>query len=345
MSPKPITIVGGGLAGLTLGIALRQRDIPVTVWEAGRYPRHRVCGEFISGRGQAVLESFGLREELLKAGAILAHETVFFIRNAASSPRPVKPAALCLSRYKLDALLARRFQICGGNLRENARRADVGGEGTVRASGRRVQLLVDGWRWFGLKVHATNVELSADLEMHCLPNQYVGVSRIENGMVNICGLLRRRGSSAESPRTRRDLLRGPPGSPLHRCLERAVFDDAAFCSVAGLRLQPERGAGRDECCIGDALTMIPPVSGNGMSMAFEAAALAVTPLAAYSRGETDWPQARGEIARSCDDLFSRRLRWADLLQRVLFLRCAQSKLACTLLNSDALWNVLFAKTR
>ena len=50
--PEHLTIVGGGLAGLTLGIGLRQRGVPVTVYEAGRYPRHRVCGEFISGRGQ-----------------------------------------------------------------------------------------------------------------------------------------------------------------------------------------------------------------------------------------------------------------------------------------------------
>ena len=31
--------------------------------------------------------------------------------------------------------------------------------------------------------------------------------------------------------------------------------------------------------------MIPPVTGNGMSMAFESAELAVAPLAAWSRGE------------------------------------------------------------
>jgi 2-polyprenyl-6-methoxyphenol hydroxylase-like FAD-dependent oxidoreductase len=58
---KPITIVGGGLAGLTLGIALRKREIPVTVFETGNYPRHRVCGEFISGRGLEILDIFGLK--------------------------------------------------------------------------------------------------------------------------------------------------------------------------------------------------------------------------------------------------------------------------------------------
>jgi NADPH-dependent 2,4-dienoyl-CoA reductase/sulfur reductase-like enzyme len=41
---KSITIVGGGLAGLTLGIGLRQRSVPVTIQEAANYPRHRVCG-------------------------------------------------------------------------------------------------------------------------------------------------------------------------------------------------------------------------------------------------------------------------------------------------------------
>ena len=59
---RPITIVGGGLAGLVLGIGLRRCDAPVTIWEAGNYPRHRVCGEFISGRGQATLARLGMSE-------------------------------------------------------------------------------------------------------------------------------------------------------------------------------------------------------------------------------------------------------------------------------------------
>ena len=38
---KPITIIGGGLAGLTLGILLRREKCPVTVHEAGSYPNIR----------------------------------------------------------------------------------------------------------------------------------------------------------------------------------------------------------------------------------------------------------------------------------------------------------------
>ena len=47
----PISIAGGGLAGLSLGIALQSRGVSVTLHEASTYPRHRVCGEFISGVG------------------------------------------------------------------------------------------------------------------------------------------------------------------------------------------------------------------------------------------------------------------------------------------------------
>ena len=57
---KPITIVGGGLAGLALGVALRRNDVPVSVIEAGHYPRHRVCGEFISGEGLRVLDGLAV---------------------------------------------------------------------------------------------------------------------------------------------------------------------------------------------------------------------------------------------------------------------------------------------
>ena len=74
---KPITIIGGGLAGVSLGIILRQRDVPTTLIEAGRYPRHRVCGEFISGAGGDVLRTLGL-DELMRDHAMSATDCAFF---------------------------------------------------------------------------------------------------------------------------------------------------------------------------------------------------------------------------------------------------------------------------
>jgi menaquinone-9 beta-reductase len=93
-----ITIVGGGLAGLTLGIGLRQRGVPVAVWEAGRYPRHRVCGEFISGRGQGSLARLGLLDGLRNAGAGAAVSAAFFDGQRRLAAHPLPEAALCVSR-------------------------------------------------------------------------------------------------------------------------------------------------------------------------------------------------------------------------------------------------------
>jgi folate-dependent tRNA-U54 methylase TrmFO/GidA len=42
---KPITIVGGGLAGLTLGIALRREGVPVTIWEPPAWVENLDAGE------------------------------------------------------------------------------------------------------------------------------------------------------------------------------------------------------------------------------------------------------------------------------------------------------------
>lgn len=343
---KPITVVGGGLAGLTLGIGLRQRGVPVTVREAGRYPRHRVCGEFVSGRGQGVLRRLGLEAPLFAAGALRAQSAVFHLGSVCSPVRPLGQPAWCVSRFTLDALLAGRFRQLGGELREHDRAtADPLGEGAVRASGRRAEAPAGACRWFGLKAHARAVSLEADLEMHGLREGYVGLCRLPRGEVNVCGLFRRVGQGGHPATAVQDWLRGPPGSTLRARLESAVFDEHSVCAVAGLSLRPQRARARSECCVGDAITMIAPVTGNGMSMAFESAELALEPLAAWSRGEVCWEQARAAVASGCDRAFCRRLWWARWLQGMMFLSALQGPLGALVLHSEWLWRVLFARTR
>jgi flavin-dependent dehydrogenase len=345
---KPVTIVGGGLAGLGLGIGLRQRDVPVTVWEAGRYPRHRVCGEFISGKGTAVLTRLGLHPQIEAADAFSASTAMFVAGPHCSPVRALPEPALCLSRFYLDALLAKCFQELGGDLRENARWTwTEQNESIVRAAGRRPQSKEKGWRWFGVKAHvsaSTPVALAADLEMHASARGYVGVNRIDNGQTNVCGLFRAR-PGEHLPVSRLDLLRGEPGSRLHELLEGVSFDQGSFCSVAGLALQPHRAADADGCCIGDALTMTPPVTGNGMSMALESAEIAIGPVAGYSRGELSWAEAGRDVAIACDAAFGQRLAWARWLQRLMFLPVLGSGMGRVLLRSNTLWDVMFRNTR
>lgn len=345
---RPVTIIGGGLAGLTLGIGLRQRSVPVTVYESGDYPRHRVCGEFISGRGQMVLERLGLLPEFEKAGAVYARTAMFISDTARSPVRKLSSPALCLSRFKMDALLAGIFQQLGGQLQVRSRgSADPGGEGVVSATGRRLQPSDNESRWFGVKAHVVSnnfVNLEADLQMHRMPEGYVGVNRINDGRVNVCGLFRT-GSDKHRPESKVEWLLGRSGSPLRERLKDAPFEPESFCSVAGILLKPRRASASSECRIGDALTMTPPVTGNGMSMAFESAEIALGPVTAYSGSQISWTDARRQIASQCNAAFSRRLAWARLLQWMMVAPAVQASLGKHLLRSAWLWEFMFAKTR
>ncbi len=153
----------------------------------------------------------------------------------------------------LDAMLARKFRELGGELLEGKRMSieDIG-EGTVRSTGRRAQAEPRGSRWFGLKIHARNVTLTADLEMHISPRGYVGLCKINGGEVNVCGLFRRRAGENGEMKNWRNLLRGQPGSPLHERLAGAEFEEDSFCAIAGLSLRTAQAASRAEICIGDA---------------------------------------------------------------------------------------------
>jgi hypothetical protein len=180
--------------------------------------------------------------------------------------------------------------------------------------------------------------------MHLLANGYVGLCRLGGGEVNICGLFRRRhGDVAGAPSA--GWLRGAAGTSLHEKLAGAEFLEDSFCSVAGLWLRPQRALETSEVRIGDALTMIPPVTGNGMSLAFESAGLAAGPLAAYSCGGVSWAQAQQGIARACDGSFARRLGWARWLQALMFSPVMRTPAGAFLLRREGFWKMMFEKTR
>ena len=344
---KPITIIGGGLAGLTLGVALRQREVPVTVFEAGRYPRHRVCGEFVRGRGREVLRRLGLEEKFLAAGARTATTTGFYSRRGRELRADLPEPALCLTRYAMDALLATEFTKLGGKLCVGVRRPEDLGEGMVRATGRRTKAEVKGWRWFGLKAHARGARLAADVEVHLLPHGYVGLCRVTDELVNVCGLFRSRAAVPDLAQRWQAWLRGEgsENEALHRRLEDAEFCFDTFCSVSGLCLRPELATRHDGCAVGDAITMIAPFTGNGMSMAFESAELATHPLSEYSAGKIPWENAKIAMAGSCDEAFSRRLKWSRLLQFLLLNGPAGDALISVGTRAPALWRILYLRTR
>jgi len=316
---KSITIIGGGLAGLSLGILLREQKVPVTICEAGHYPRHRVCGEFISGAGHEIVASLGIPTRLARTAAFVAGDKSFQF----DLPEP----ALCVSRHDLDKALADAFSSAGGKLLCGTR-VQFSGEAIVHATGRRLHAVEGGWRWFGLKSHATGVDLNADLEMHLVPNGYVGLCRLPGGRINACGLFRKRQGCTE-----RITLADALGS---RFTHARWIEDSAV-AVSGLCFCAPRSNG--ECQIGDAHAMIAPLTGNGMSMAFESARAALNPLIAYATGKGSWENAVAQVDAVLQK-FRVRLSWGKWLQRAAF-----HPWLLPLCSTSTLRKLLFAATR
>lgn len=301
-STRKVTIAGGGLAGLALGLALRRYEIEVDLHEAGVYPRHRVCGEFIAGLDSETRDRLGLGPFL--EDALRHEELVWFQGHHAALRQHLPSPALALSRHTLDARLADAFRAAGGRLYERSRLPNSEAlEGRVLAHGRRRGRS----RWIGLKVHLRNLTLAAGLELHLGNCAYAGLCALPDGDVNVSGLfLQRPGITAG----RKDLLdaylRASDLDSLAERLASAAVDGNSHCAVAGLTFSPSRPRA-GHLALGDAWAMIPPFTGNGMAMAFQSAALAVRPLVAWARDELTWGCATDEIEQALHRRFRLRL--------------------------------------
>jgi flavin-dependent dehydrogenase len=307
---RSIEIIGGGLAGLSLASALRQRAIPVTVIEAGGYPRHRVCGEFITGLSETTAARLGLEPFLRDA---LAHrEVAWFVGQRLVRRQHLPAPARAISRYVLDARLATALEQIGGQLCVHTRGPDEEADGRIFATGR----CRSASPWLGLKIHALNFPLHADLELHLGADAYIGLTRIEGGRVNICGLFRRRAIAAKGAALIVAYLRAADLTGLAGQLAEASFQADSFCAVAAVGFD-SRVIDRSRVTVGDACAMTPPFTGNGMAMAFQSAEAALDPLLDYAHGQSDWAHTKQAIHRALARRFRVRLATATWLHPFL----------------------------
>ena len=319
---KSITIAGGGLAGLSLGLGLRRHGVPVVVREAGRYPRHRVCGEFISGLRDPVIEALGM--DGVFDDALSLRSTSWYVRDRrvlrASLPEPARS----ISRFRLDSRLGELLRRHGGELVEGSRVKAAGEEGLVWCAGRR---LYKDSEWLGLKAHVSGYRPDDELEMHAGSGAYLGITPVEDGYVNVCGLFRRRpGLRGTGPALMMAYLRESGLDQLAGTLESATVREGSFSGVSAISFgrQPRPA---DACALGDAEWMIPPFTGNGMTMAFESAEVALPHLLRFSAGEAGWRAALDAIHAGLRRRFKDRMRIANTLHPFLYTRPGQMALS------------------
>ena len=281
----------------------------MVVSEAGAYPRHRVCGEFVSGVSDETLEALGVLGAF--EGALRPRGMRWSYGGRVVFEGSLPAPARAISRHRLDERLARMLADAGGELRTCTRVAGAGGEGHVRAAGRTK--LAAGTR-IGLKAHIRGPLSQAELEMYAGRNGYAGLTEVEDGWINLCGIFRvDRSLRGRGPDLLAAYLDAGGNHALARRLRDAEIREGSFSAVAGFDTGRQPG-GEGELCIGDSDRMIPPFTGNGMSMAFEAAECALGPLTTWARGALAWHAACNQTRAALSRRFRIRMAAATLLE-------------------------------
>ncbi|BDS05195.1 FAD-dependent oxidoreductase [Oceaniferula spumae] len=324
---KKIQIIGGGLAGLALGVCLRNLGVDVILLEAGKYPKHKVCGEFICGVSPKMLSDLGIREVVEQS---LVHETMQWWMGDSKVLEDALPTpAWGLSRYKLDYDLSQLFHGMGGELVTGSRADLKDEEAVVWATGKPKKR----GGWIGLKIHALNAEVDG-LEMHVGDRGYIGLCGIEGERVNCCGLFRvDKSIKATGGQLIAEYLRANGLNQLADRFSEWTKDEDSFSATAGFSFGKQVHAGG--FCVGDASYLIPPFTGNGMSMALESAWMAGKWLEQYAKNEIDWTSAIAGYDNECVAFFLKRMKLSATVQPLMFHRLGR-----TLLKTAAKTGVL-----
>src|ERR1700691_3871321 len=124
-----LIVIGGGPAGTSTAILSAHHGARVLLLERGRFPRHKVCGEFVSA------ESLGLLADLLD------QPNAFLLDDAIRIPQarmfldgrvlqtPVEPAAASIARLDLDAALWKSAELRGVETHQQVTVQRVAGNG------------------------------------------------------------------------------------------------------------------------------------------------------------------------------------------------------------------------
>lgn len=125
MSTYDVLIVGAGPSGASAAVHLAQRGARVAVAERERFPRAKLCGEFISPECLAHFARLGVLDAMSReSGASRVSETVFYASSGRSVCVPSawfgESDALGLSRAEMDRRLLQRAREAGAEVFEGA---------------------------------------------------------------------------------------------------------------------------------------------------------------------------------------------------------------------------------
>lgn len=181
---RNVSIIGAGPAGCAAALAALAEGASVTLYEKSRFPRHKVCGEFLAPEILPVIASLGV-EPAFRAAKPARLVTAMLCGGGDSKPLHFAEPAYSLSRYSFDNLLLEEALRHGAELKMESKRPDPA-ETTIVAHGRQLAA-PKGGRLFAFKAHFEG-SMGDVGELHFFRGGYIGVTPVENGAVNVAGL-------------------------------------------------------------------------------------------------------------------------------------------------------------
>jgi flavin-dependent dehydrogenase len=333
-----VAIIGGGLAGLSLSLDLRKRGYAVVVIEKGAYPRHKVCGEYISMESHRYLHTLcpslsNYRLPMIQKFRLTSTGKKEFTTNLGLG-------GFGISRYLLEELLYTEalkegvvflLDTKAMNINYNAgskqydivtKTQTISASLVCNSSGRRSNLenLVkkkNETNYVGIKYHVQLPRDPALIEIHNFDGGYCGISDIEDEKSCLCYIVNAKELNAVN--------KSIPGLE-KRILSRnenlkRIFDTARFIfkepvTVSGINFLIKEPFDGNTFFLGDSAGSIAPVTGNGMSMGLRSASALAYHIDHYFSGKINKEELEGKYTNFWNTEFSSRIRLSRHFQKL-----------------------------
>jgi menaquinone-9 beta-reductase len=361
--PYDLTVVGGGPAGTSAAISCARNGARVLLLERGRFPRQKVCGEFVSAESLDLLADLLIDQHghLLSDAVRIPRSRVFLDGRVIETL--VDPPAASISRIDLDAALWDSAEQCGVEVRQKVVVQGISGTGPflartsegefksralINASGRWSNLNPAppqaGVKWLGIKTHFGEVSTPASVDLYFFGGGYCGVqpAGINNdepsARVNVCAMVR-----ADIASTLPEVF------ACHRALlERSrgwktLTQPVSTSPLAFREPQPERDG---ILMTGDAAAFVDPFVGDGISLALRSGRMASESLLPFFVGDISLLQALRNYRAAYEQRLAPVFRTSSKIRRMLDLpQTIRNPILHLLEKTPAITRYLVAKTR
>jgi len=299
--PRPefdIAIVGAGPAGSSAAITAARYGARVILVEAGEFPRHKVCGEFVSAESLGILtdlvQSMSDADRILRAAPAIDQVRLLLDRSTVTAR--MRPQALSIPRYDLDSLVWQAAQQAGVHTRSSCEVRAVRGVGpfqldtslgaieapaVIIAAGRWSRLtqripILDGPKWIGLKAHFRESQPSRSTDLYFFEHGYCGVQPVSPDVVNACAMVR-----SDRATTLQEVFALHSALAERRRSWQAITDPVTTAPLVYRTPRPVRD---QMMIIGDAAAFIDPFVGDGISIALRTGQMAASALELFLHG-------------------------------------------------------------